>query len=39
MRLFDELARVGNALGSASRLELFEVLVQGERTVEKVVTF
>ncbi len=33
-RLLDELARVGKALGSASRLELLEVLAQGERTVE-----
>lgn len=34
IRLFTELARVGKALGSASRLELLEVLAQGERTVE-----
>lgn len=33
-RLLGELARVGKALGSASRLELLEVLAQGERTVE-----
>lgn len=33
-RLLDELARVGKALGSASRLELLEVLAQGERSVE-----
>ncbi len=33
-RLLEELARVGKALGSASRLELLEVLAQGERTVE-----
>jgi ArsR family transcriptional regulator len=33
-QLLDELARVGKALGSASRLELLEVLAQGERTVE-----
>jgi len=35
-RLLNELARVGKALGSASRLELLEVLAQGERTVEKL---
>ena len=34
IRLFTELARVGKALGSASRLELLEVLAQGERSVE-----
>ena len=33
-RLLNELARVGKALGSASRLELLEVLAQGGRTVE-----
>jgi ArsR family transcriptional regulator len=33
-RLFEELARVGAALSSAGRLELLEVLAQGERTVE-----
>jgi rhodanese-related sulfurtransferase/DNA-binding transcriptional ArsR family regulator len=33
-RLFAEFARVGKALGSPSRLELLEVLAQGDRTVE-----
>ncbi|MFT3709856.1 MAG: metalloregulator ArsR/SmtB family transcription factor [Archangium sp.] len=33
-RVFDELARVGAALSSAGRLQLLEVLAQGERTVE-----
>ncbi len=33
-RLFDELAVVGKAFGSAKRLELVELLAQGERTVE-----
>jgi len=37
-QLLDELARVGKALGSASRLELLEVLAQGERTVEALAT-
>lgn len=33
-RLFDELAVVGKAFGSAKRLELVELLAQGERTVD-----
>jgi len=33
-RLFDELAVVGKAFGSPKRLELVELLAQGERTVE-----
>lgn len=33
-RVFDELAVVGKAFGSARRLELVELLAQGERTVE-----
>ena len=33
-RVFDELAVVGKAFGSAKRLELVELLAQGERTVE-----
>jgi DNA-binding transcriptional ArsR family regulator len=33
-RLMGEFARVGKALGSDSRLELLEVLAQGERTVD-----
>lgn len=33
-RLFDELAVVGKAFGSPRRLELVELLAQGERTVD-----
>lgn len=33
-RLYDQLARVGKALASPHRLELLELLAQGERTVE-----
>lgn len=33
-RLFEQLAVVGKAFGSAKRLELIELLSQGERTVE-----
>lgn len=33
-QLFDELAVVGKALGSPRRLELMELLAQGERTVD-----
>jgi rhodanese-related sulfurtransferase/DNA-binding transcriptional ArsR family regulator len=33
-RLYEELSRVGRALGSARRLELLEILAQGERSVE-----
>ncbi len=33
-RAFDELAVVGKAFGSAKRLELVDLLAQGERTVE-----
>jgi rhodanese-related sulfurtransferase len=32
--LYDQLARVGKALGSGKRLELLDLLAQGERTVE-----
>jgi rhodanese-related sulfurtransferase/DNA-binding transcriptional ArsR family regulator len=32
--LFDSLARVGKALGSGKRLELIDLLAQGERSVE-----
>jgi rhodanese-related sulfurtransferase/DNA-binding transcriptional ArsR family regulator len=32
--LFDELARVGKALGSGKRLELLDLLAQGERSVD-----
>jgi len=35
-RLFDQFARVGRALGSAHRLELLDVLAQGERSVEQL---
>lgn len=35
-RVFDELAVVGKAFGSAKRLELVELLAQGERTVESL---
>lgn len=34
--LFDQLARVGKALGSGKRLELLDLLAQAERTVEAV---
>jgi DNA-binding transcriptional ArsR family regulator/rhodanese-related sulfurtransferase len=33
-RLYGQLARVGKALGSPHRLELLELLAQGERTVD-----
>lgn len=33
-RIYDHLARVGRALGTRSRLELLEILAQGERSVE-----
>jgi rhodanese-related sulfurtransferase/DNA-binding transcriptional ArsR family regulator len=33
-RLYDQLARVGKALANPHRLELLELLAQGERTVE-----
>ena len=33
-RLYEQLARVGKALASPKRLELLEILAQGERTVE-----
>ena len=33
-RVFDELAVVGKAFGSTKRLELVELLAQGERTVD-----
>ncbi len=35
-RLFDELAVVGKAFGSAKRLQLVELLAQGERSVEEL---
>jgi len=34
VELFDSLARVGKALGSGTRLELLDLLAQGERSVE-----
>lgn len=34
--LFDQFARVGKALSSATRLELVDLLAQGERTVERL---
>ncbi|MBI5548990.1 MAG: metalloregulator ArsR/SmtB family transcription factor [Deltaproteobacteria bacterium] len=33
-RLFEQFSRIGKALSSSSRLELLELLAQGERTVE-----
>ncbi|EWT04316.1 ArsR family transcriptional regulator [Intrasporangium chromatireducens Q5-1] len=34
--LFDQIARVGKAVGNGKRLELLDLLVQGERSVEKL---
>src|ERR1700730_2603260 len=34
--LFEQFARVGKALAHAHRLELLDVLAQGERTVEEL---
>jgi DNA-binding transcriptional ArsR family regulator/rhodanese-related sulfurtransferase len=34
--LYEQLARIGKALGSPHRLELLELLAQGERTVESL---
>jgi rhodanese-related sulfurtransferase len=34
--LFEQFARVGKALGSGKRLELLDLLAQGERTVESL---
>jgi rhodanese-related sulfurtransferase len=34
--LFDQLARVGKALGNGKRLELLDLLAQGERSVESL---
>lgn len=36
--LFEEFARIGKALSSGRRLELLELLAQGERTVEELAT-
>src|SRR5215472_10906065 len=35
-RLFDQFARIGRALGNAHRIELLDVLAQGERSVEQL---
>ena len=35
-RLYGEFARIGKALASPHRLEILEVLAQGERTVESL---
>lgn len=35
-RLFEQVARVGRAIGSGPRLELLELLAQGERSVERL---
>src|SRR5665213_325882 len=35
-RLFEEFARIGKALSSGRRLELLELLAQGERAVENL---
>lgn len=35
-RLYGQLALIGKAVGNGSRLELLEILAQGERTVEKL---
>jgi rhodanese-related sulfurtransferase len=37
-RLYAQLARIGKALSSPHRLELLELLAQGERTVESLAT-
>src|ERR671931_713623 len=34
MALFDEFARIGKALGNGRRMELLDVLANGERTVD-----
>ncbi len=36
VELYDQLARMGNALASGRRLELLDLLSQGERTVESL---
>jgi DNA-binding transcriptional ArsR family regulator len=35
-RLFEQFARIGKALASPKRLEILDLLAQGERTVEEV---
>src|ERR671930_1976699 len=37
-RLYGQFARIGKALGNPHRLELLELLAQGERTVEALAT-
>lgn len=37
-RLYDQLARVGKAIANPHRLEILELLAQGERTVESIAT-
>src|ERR671937_1190266 len=37
-RLYGQLARIGKALSSPHRLEILEVLAQGERTVDSLAT-
>lgn len=36
--LYEQVARIGRAIGSPKRLELLEVLAQGEKTVEALAT-
>lgn len=36
--LYDEIARVGKALGNGRRLQILDLLAQGERTVESIAT-
>src|SRR5215210_3411475 len=35
-RLFEQFARIGKALASPKRLEIVDLLAQGERTVEEI---
>lgn len=35
-RLYDQFARIGRALGSPARLEMMDLLAQGEKTVEQL---
>lgn len=32
--IYEQLARIGKAISSPKRLELLDILIQGERTVE-----
>ena len=36
MALYEQLARVGKALANPARLELLDLLAQGERSVEEL---